>query len=551
MRAKSAIHKPNYAATIGLIAAAVSAAIGLPMMQRNFFEKPRTAPASEAKVVEKNGSRLRRTISANPEQVVALEQLGGGPFEISRSVIAGGGGTSSGGSFEESGTIGEAVAGTTSDGGSFSVTSGFWQAETSIGSPSPTATPTATVTVTATPTATPTQTPAPIISGRVTYENAAVPVVPVPHTVISAVGSPPVSVETDLSGNYSLSGFGPGDLIVRPSKVDESFLTPNGVFSNDAALISQHVVHLITLNPTQQRAGRVSGGADLTSLDAAFIAQWIVGLTNPNNQTGRWAFTPATRTYSNVNTDLANENYDALLMGDVNGDWIAPNMRPEEPVPGADTASVSLGMASAPAGKIVNVPLTVGNLAGRRITSYQFDMLFDPQIVEVAGVDSAGTVSEGMSTVWNLAAPGVLKVVVYGAIGADDDGIYLNLRLRGRGTAGSTSTLELSGFRYNNGTAAQASAGSFTIVKSPAISGLVMTSTGLGLRNATVVLTGNSLAEPRKVLTGEFGYFAFDDLTPGETYIVTVNSKRFIFQMPSRVIALTGKAEEVNFVALE
>jgi hypothetical protein len=53
------------------------------------------------------------------------------------------------------------------------------------------------------------------------------------------------------------------------------------------------------------------------------------------------------------------------------------------------------------------VPLTVGNLAGQQITSYQFDMLFDPQIVEVAGVDSAGTFSEGMGTAWNVAAPGL------------------------------------------------------------------------------------------------------------------------------------------------
>jgi hypothetical protein len=98
---------------------------------------------------------------------------------------------------------------------------------------------------------------------------------------------------------------------------------------------------------------------------------------------------------------------------------------------------------------------------------------------------------------------------------------------------------------------AEAADGRFTTLKSPAISGLVTTSTGRGLRNATVILTGNSLNEPRKVVTGEFGYFAFDDLTPGETYVVTVNSKRFSFQMPSQVVALTDTAVEIRFVALE
>jgi hypothetical protein len=50
----------------------------------------------------------------------------GGPFTITKSVIAGGGGTSSGGTFTLDGTIGQAAAGTTSTGGNFSLTGGFW-----------------------------------------------------------------------------------------------------------------------------------------------------------------------------------------------------------------------------------------------------------------------------------------------------------------------------------------------------------------------------------------------------------------------------------------
>ena len=49
MLAKTAIHQPRFAATIGLIAAAVSAVIGLPMTQRDFFETPRTAHEEKSK----------------------------------------------------------------------------------------------------------------------------------------------------------------------------------------------------------------------------------------------------------------------------------------------------------------------------------------------------------------------------------------------------------------------------------------------------------------------------------------------------------------------
>ncbi|MDM7923114.1 MAG: hypothetical protein QUS14_12510 [Pyrinomonadaceae bacterium] len=50
----------------------------------------------------------------------------GGNFSITKSVIAGGGGSASGGNFSVNGTIGQAVAGGPSTGGSFSLQSGFW-----------------------------------------------------------------------------------------------------------------------------------------------------------------------------------------------------------------------------------------------------------------------------------------------------------------------------------------------------------------------------------------------------------------------------------------
>lgn len=47
-------------------------------------------------------------------------------YSISWHKIAGGGGTSSGGSFQVSGTVGQSDAGSPMSGGSYSVTGGFW-----------------------------------------------------------------------------------------------------------------------------------------------------------------------------------------------------------------------------------------------------------------------------------------------------------------------------------------------------------------------------------------------------------------------------------------
>jgi hypothetical protein len=84
---------------------------------------------------------------------------------------------------------------------------------------------------------------------------------------------------------------------------------------------------------------------------------------------------------------------------------------------------------------------------------------------------------------------------------------------------------------------------------SVSISGRVSTAEGNGIRNARIVVTGNSLPEARVVTTGSFGYYSVDGLTAGETYVVTVNSQRYTFSMPSRVYHLVDNLTDADFVA--
>lgn len=81
------------------------------------------------------------------------------------------------------------------------------------------------------------------------------------------------------------------------------------------------------------------------------------------------------------------------------------------------------------------------------------------------------------------------------------------------------------------------------------ISGRVMTADGRGITNAIVTITGNALAAPRTVITGRRGTYMFDDLEPGETYIVTVRSRRFMFSNPSQVISIVDNVTDADFIA--
>jgi hypothetical protein len=88
-----------------------------------------------------------------------------------------------------------------------------------------------------------------------------------------------------------------------------------------------------------------------------------------------------------------------------------------------------------------------------------------------------------------------------------------------------------------------------TTAAQASVAGRVLTSNGQGIRNAQVVITGNSLAQPLVATTGSFGYFNFEGLRTGETYVVTVNSQRYTFSTPSRVISLVDNIGDMNFVA--
>jgi hypothetical protein len=79
------------------------------------------------------------------------------------------------------------------------------------------------------------------------------------------------------------------------------------------------------------------------------------------------------------------------------------------------------------------------------------------------------------------------------------------------------------------------------------IGGRILTSEGNGLQNARVTLTdqnGNS----QTLITGKLGYFRFNNVAAGETYIISIASKHYIFQ--PRVIIAMEDVTNLNFTGI-
>lgn len=77
------------------------------------------------------------------------------------------------------------------------------------------------------------------------------------------------------------------------------------------------------------------------------------------------------------------------------------------------------------------------------------------------------------------------------------------------------------------------------------IGGKVLKPNGQGLNNAVVTLTGTDGA-PRTVQTDSSGSYSFDDVTPGSSYLISVESRQYSYATQSMFV--TEARNDVNFV---
>jgi hypothetical protein len=313
------------------------------------------------------------------------------------------------------------------------------------------------------------------IAGKVQYFFGQNPVA-VPGVTLSASGSPNISATTASNGTFSLQGFGLGSYTLTPSKTDGA--TTGAISSLDASAVAQFSVGLISLTANQQIAADVSGDGTISSLDASRIAQWSVGLTLPSgDRTGTWKWTPSTRTYASVIEELTGQDFTAILMGDVTGNWTPPQNIGGTSDENAMTSVISdysspasgvvLGSSAADAkktgfrnrwnesvgdkltpGEILEIPINVSDASS--ILSYDAVITYDADVLEPVferPVSTTGTLSVNFNIVANRGEPGKLRLSAYGVVPVTGDGelLIIRFRVKSKGDA----NLEFESLQFN------------------------------------------------------------------------------------------------------
>lgn len=293
----------------------------------------------------------------------------------------------------------------------------------------------------------------------------------VPGAVVSVSGASSASDTTDFSGNYSIENLTPGgQYTVSAVKAGGQI----GITAFDATLILRHVAAngqgSNALSANQQKAADADADNSVSAFDATQILRFVAanGANANTGQTGNWKFLPATRSYQSLSSSFSGENFEAVLIGEVSGDWMPPagseaemdkeneilsaveengNQKNDELNAEAEI-SFPIELSQTSADEILVVPVMLTNYAGRAISAYSFDVHFDPNVLQLDSempIETSETLSRGKMIAHNVSKSGRIGIAAAGgsengtAGGAARGGILLKLRFNVTGTAAQKS----------------------------------------------------------------------------------------------------------------
>jgi len=256
------------------------------------------------------------------------------------------------------------------------------------------------------------------------------------------------STLSDSSGNYQFVALNPGgSYTVTPTK---AALLPgaSGINTVDVIATQRHFLNLGTLSGCRLTAADVTGDSAVNTVDVIAIQRFFLGSQNGTANAGKYRFSPASRAYPQLVTDQSDQNYDALIFGDVASGFVH---RPEGPPQSEQNASsnaddsstivmsLSLPNVTVPASisKFI-IPVRVSAIdPNKNLVGFQGEFTFDPSVVTFQDdpVQQAGLTSNNWNVSANvLAGLGPIRTLRISAFSNDfvplsGDGVLFELRM--------------------------------------------------------------------------------------------------------------------------
>ncbi len=251
------------------------------------------------------------------------------------------------------------------------------------------------------------------ISGRVGYYSSP-DSRPVRNVEIALSGDRDQSFTTKTDGTYLFSDIYTGDYSSAPSKSDDL----GGLSATDASRIARYAEGLIELDAYQKIAADVTLNGDISSTDASDISRYAAGLTDSLNTAGtNWTFVPVAedgtlswdRKYAPLKSNEENENFVAIRLGDVTGDW-----EPDSPKKRKASEPAAFSVSAAKPGTLLRIPIVLNQDA--EIEGIDVQIVFDSHVLEFADLSLDNSILEdkGYVSVSKKGA-GEIRLVIFAA----------------------------------------------------------------------------------------------------------------------------------------
>lgn len=277
------------------------------------------------------------------------------------------------------------------------------------------------------------------VSGNVTYGDTDQRV---QNVGISLSGEENDFILTDENGAFEYPLKPNLDYRLTPSREPGENVPEDCISAFDAALVARNVLGLEKLNSIQLLAADVNLDETISMFDAALILREAVALPGlPQSHVKEWGFHPEFYLHQPITGDHQNENFTAIVRGDVDFDWqpdtsasFGKNLAREVKIPARLQANI---------GEIISVPLTLSR--SQKLLALELKMSYNPAAVEFAGIHRANPLSD-----WTEAAnnrDGEVNLAMYGTQWIDAAGDLLTAQFR---VKKRDANISIEKFKINN-----------------------------------------------------------------------------------------------------
>ncbi len=206
-------------------------------------------------------------------------------------------------------------------------------------------------------------------------------------------------------------------------------------------------------------------------------------------------------------------------------------------------------------GMNISVSITATDTTGLGATGFDARIQFDPAVVTYQGCSVTGTIFPSAAINCNIfPSSEFITVNVFNGGStppASGAGPILKLNFLVIGTAGQSSPLDFVSFYFNEGDPASVAInGSISLLPvtsaGVSVSGRLLTNSGRAVSRGTVSLS-DGMGNIRRIQTNTLGYFRFDDVAVGETYVLNATARGYTFH--ARTLNVMDQISDVEIVS--